>query len=556
MDRRDFLTTLAPPQSPGAQETQSTKQTAQRTSTGLAQYTGAWGYDQAIHLLRRTMFGTNINDINYFLKKSMSATVDELLAVPSTQPNPPINGYNNGANVDPDIAAGATWVNGPDNPNFNSQRRQSFKYWWVGLMINQDKNILEKMTLFWHNHFSTQTQTTGSTILAYQNNLLLRQNALGNFKTMTKAVTIDPCMLKYLNGNLNTNKAPDENYGRELQELFTVGKGPNSQYTEDDVKAAAKVLTGWRVNNSTLSSYFDSTKHETANKQFSAFYNNTLITGQTGANGANEVDDLLTMIFNQNEVALFICRKLYRWFVYYDIDAATETNVIAPMAQIFRQNNYDIKPVLAALFKSEHFYDAANMGCLIKSPLDFCVGMCREFNIVFPDASQYVTQYYMWGQLWGASYIQQQDPGDPPNVAGWPAYYQVPSYHELWINSDTLPKRNQISDLMVYSGIKKSGYTLIIDCIAVAQTMSDPTNPNTLIDDLCKYLHILTLSSTNKTTIKTSTLLSGQSTDSYWTNAWNAYLANPTNKTLKDTVNTRLILLLKYLMDLSEYQLS
>ncbi|MDZ4756857.1 MAG: DUF1800 domain-containing protein, partial [Bacteroidota bacterium] len=463
---------------------------------------------------------------------------------------------NTSTNIDPDIASGQTWVNGPDSPNYTGQRRQSFKYWWVGQMINQDRNILEKMTLFWHNHFAIEISNIGSPIWAYQNNLLLRQSALGNFKTLTKAVSIDPAMLKYLNGYLNTHKAPDENYARELQELFTLGKGPNSQYTEDDVKAAAKVLTGWRINNSTFSSYFDPNKHDTGNKQFSAFYNNTVITGQAGANGANEVEDLLTMIFNQTEVSLFICRKLYRWFVYYDIDATTEANVIAPMAQIFRQNNYDIKPVLTALFKSEHFFDAANVGCLIKSPLDFCVGLCRVFNIIFPDASQYATQYYMWGQIWGASYIQQQDPGDPPNVAGWPAYYQVPSYHELWINSDTLPKRNQISDLMVNSGIKKNGFTLIIDCLEAAKTMSDPSNPNTLIDDLCKYLHILTLSSTNKSAIKVSTLLSGQSTDSYWTSAWNAFISDPTNKTNKDTVNLRLIPLYKYLMDLSEFQLS
>src|SRR5207244_2157509 len=118
--------------------------------------------------------------------------------------------------------------------------------------------------------------------------------------------------------------------------LFTVGKGPGSGYTEADVKAAAKVLTGYTVNTTTATSTFDSTRHDTTNKQFSAFYNNTVITGQTGANGQNELDDLVNMIFATNEVAMYICRRIYRFFVYGDIDSTIEANVITPLAAIFR----------------------------------------------------------------------------------------------------------------------------------------------------------------------------------------------------------------------------
>lgn len=564
MNRREFFTPTKLPTSsetvapPSLEEVAAPKRINRGLATGLSPYAGAWGQDQVVHLLRRTMFGAKMADINYFKGKSMSQAVDELLTVNTSPPSPPINNYSGGVNKDPNIAEGATWVNGPDDPNYNFQRRQSLKYWWTGLMINQDRTILEKMTLFWHNHFSTQSTIYNSTIWGYNYLATLRGNAVGNFKDLAKKMTIDPAMLNYLNGDKNTKNAPDENLGRELQELFTVGKDLANHYTEDDVKAAAKVITGWRINKTTFQSYFDSTKHETSNKQFSAFYNNTVIQGKSGSTAGDvELDDLLTMIFAQNEVAKFMCRKLYRFFVYYDIDATTETNVIEPLATIFRNSGYDIKTVLTALLKSEHFFDVANMGCIIKSPVDFNVGLIRQFEVDFPTAATYETQYFMWGQVWSVGYIQQQDILDPPNVAGWPAYYQIPSFHELWINSDTLPKRNQIADLLLYVGIKRSGFTLIIDTIAVAQMMSQPDNPNTLIDDFCKYLHgTLTLSQTEKDTIKIVALLSGQVTDSYWTTAWNDYLANPTVAAKKKIVTDRLMLLIRYLLDLSEYQLS
>jgi uncharacterized protein (DUF1800 family) len=176
--------------------------------------------------------------------------------------------------------------------------------------------------------------------MCYRYNILLRQYALGNFKEMTRAVTMDPAMLKYLNGNANTKKAPDENYGRELQELFTVGKGPGSHYTEADVKAAAHVLTGFRIENKSLPDIhgvFDAGRHDENDKQFSDFYQNTTIKGRKGKEGEMELDDLLALIFSQPEVARFICRKLYRFFVYHNIDEETEKTIIEPLAELFRK---------------------------------------------------------------------------------------------------------------------------------------------------------------------------------------------------------------------------
>ena len=148
----------------------------------------------------------------------------------------------------------------------------SFKRWWTGELINHDRTVREKLVMFWHNHFATQTDVYNWPNYAYDYTALLRANASKNFKTLTKLVTLDAAMLVYLNGDRNTKVAPDENYSRELQELFTLGKGPNSNYTESDVIEGAKILTGWRINRSTGAVYFDATKHDTANKTFSSFY--------------------------------------------------------------------------------------------------------------------------------------------------------------------------------------------------------------------------------------------------------------------------------------------
>ena len=423
-------------------------------------------------------------------------------------------------------------------------------------MVNQERNLTEKMTLFWHNHFATETITIQDSRYVYKHHALLRANCLGNFISLVRDITIDPAMLVYLNGEQNTKNAPDENYGRELQELFTVGKDVSPHYTEDDVKAAARVLTGWRNNRLGIASFFDSSKHDTSNKQFSAFYNNTLITGRTGANaGLDELNDLLNMIFAHQEVSKYICRKLYRYFVYYVIDETVESNVIEPLAKLFRDSNYDIKIVVSKLLKSEHFFDTLNMGCVIKQPVDQLIGSSRMMMLQFPSASNITTQYAHWLFLQQFTYLCGQNIGDPPNVAGWQAYYEDPQFYELWINSDTLPKRNLWNDLMVYVGYKRNNFTTLYDVIAFANQFDNPQDPNSLINEMSKLFHPIPLSQTSKDTIKTAYLLSGQLSDSYWTDAWNAYKANPGDANAKKAVTERLQAMLKHFFGLAEYQL-
>lgn len=557
MDRRAFLT-LSPNSKqqpkPVQQQVSSPVSTA-RVAGGIGVYGGEWTANQVTHLLKRTMFGATRADIDYFKGLTMSAAVDTLINAAYTAPAPPVNNYG----TDPTgIAAGAPWVNSAQPPtgdagdSLNDDRNKSWKAWWFSLMLGQSRSLNEKMTLFWHNHFATETQTVKDGRMAYLTNATLRANAMGNFKTLTKAITLDPGMLVYLNGYLNSKEAADENYARELQELFTVGKGPNSKYTEDDVRAAARVLTGYRVNFDTLATTFNTTEHDTDNKQFSDFYSSKIISGQTGTAGKNELDSLLDIIFAQPEAAKFICRKLYRFFIYYTIDDAAETNVIAPLAQLLIASNFEMKPVLSALFKSEHFFDAGNMSCLIKSPIDFVVGMCREFNVTYPASSDYNNAYKLWDVMRDQAATMLQDIGSPPLVAGWAAYYQVPEYHEIWINNDTLPKRNKLTDTMIVTNFNG----LVIDPLAFAAQQSNPGDPLQLVLDSLEVLFRMPVSDDTHELLKTNYLLGGQTDPYYWTNAWNAYVSAPTDPMAKKTVFDKLQALYKALMDLSEYQLS
>jgi uncharacterized protein (DUF1800 family) len=558
MDRRDFLTGTRP-----SQTLPNSDAGIRQIYSGLNIYTGTWSAAEVIHLLKRTMFGAKPSDVNYFRNLSMTQCVDEILNVGTTAPPPPLKNYDN-TNIpatDPDyaIAPGSTWVNTwSGDGTVNSRRIASWKSWWTGLMINQGRTISEKMVLFWHNHFATESNEYSRGTYGYRQNVLLRQMAVGNFKTLVRGVTVDLAMMRYLNGYLNTNSAPDENYSRELQELFTLGKENNPNYSEDDVKAAARVLTGWRINNTNDTLFFDITRHDKTSKTFSSFYGGKVIGGRTDATAGDvELDELLNMIFSKDaEVSEYIVRRLYLWFCYYTIDTNTIATVIKPLAKILRDSNWEIKPVLAALLKSEHFYDVLNQGCLIKSPLDLTVTNIREFNVVFPPDTDYVNAYFMYEYVRSQAATMQQNLGDPPSVSGWPPYYQVPQFYEIWINSDTLPKRNRFTDQLIGSGYSRNGKKIQIDPVAFAKSLSNPVDPNVLINDSLNILYRVPLSENSKAIIKKQLLLSGQDQDYYWSNAWNAYLATPNDNAVYQTVYTRLRDLYKYLMNLAEYQLS
>jgi uncharacterized protein (DUF1800 family) len=579
MNRRNFFAQLLEPQvsthrdpvrqTPDPRANKTLPKLAASTA-GINPYTGTFGRTQIRHLLRRTMFGAKPADVDFFSGKTLAQTINTLLTT-TPEPAPPLNHYSGTGtfpNPSEGVALGETWVHLTTvDPTINFIKNQSYSAWWVGLMIHQTHSIQEKMVLFWHNHFATEINESGDARYLYFHNKTLRQYALGNFKAFTKAITLDTLMLYYLNGFRNVKRAPDENYARELQELFTVGKDLNPHYTEDDVKAAARILTGWSINRNVVNGptppnwlIFKDNDHDTTDKQFSSFYNNKKITGRSGQAGAlQELDELLDMIFDHPETARYICRKLYRFFVYYVIDDTVEANVITPLADIFRRNNYEIKPVLEALFSSEHFFDALQQSCVIKNPVDYLIGMAREMDLTFPDATDVKSQYNAFVMIHQLLNQQQMGPGNPPNVAGWPAYWQEPQYHELWISADTLPKRKENATGLILNGIRipnAAGKTLKIDVIKYTETFAHPEDPNKLIQELCERILSYDISDSHKDEIKKSALLSGQSSDYYWTDAWNSYKTNPTNNTFRTEVLNRLNALYTYLLALPEYHLS
>ena len=522
-------------------------------ATTLAAYAGPWGADQAAHLLRRCLFGPTRGEIAAAAGSSLTAVLDGLL----TAPAPPAAPLNVSA-ADTTVPIGQTWVGRAFDQTLEGGRRASLRDWWLGQQLGQGVSLREKMTLFWHNHFVVEFGTINSAFYGYEYARLLRQYALGNIRQLAKDMTVTPTMLRYLNGNQSVVGAPNENYGRELLELFTLGKGPligagnYTTYTEADVQAAARVLTGWRDDASTVSGYFTASRHDATTKQFSAAFGNAKV----APNGANEYKDLIDLIFNQTATAAFLVRKLYRWFVYYVIDSQIESDIIQPLATLLAQSNYDVVPVLRKLLSSQHFFDAANVGCLIKSPLDFTVGLCRQLELALPPASSPVALYGVWDYLNGLTYVQQQTLGDPPNVAGWAAYYQTPQFHELWINSVTLPRRNQTTDLFIGTGYTKNGITYKADLVAWVQALPPATaqDPNLVIAEFVRLMVPVALTTSQLDFLKNA-LIPGLP-DFEWTSEWTLFMATPTNPARRNAVTTKLVAMVKALAGLAEYQLS
>ena len=525
----------------------------------LQAYNGLWDDASARHLLRRTHFGVKLAELKTVKELGLTATLGILLDDQLAQPLPPIKEYNPTNATVPDslIAGGQTWVNDPTTDGtINSLRRASFKKWWVGQMLNQQISLREKMTLFWHNHFATESVDVGNAQFLYKHHSLLRKNALGNFKFLVREITTDPAMLVYLNGQNNNKTAPDENFAREIQELFVIGKGKGAGFNEADVKAAARVLTGWRNNAAEIKSFFDPNRHDVNDKQFSEFYKSKKIVGKTGVDaGSNELDELMGMLFETDEVALYLCRRIYVWFIHYQITPEIEEAIIVPLAQVFRQNNYEIKPVLRLLLGSQHFFDLMNRGCQIKSPVDMLIGMLRETEVRFPADSQYTNQYGLWNQLVNYLTNMQQNIGDPPDVSGWKAYYQEPGYYKFWINTDTLPKRIQYLDTLVAIGYTFGGFKMVVDGTRWIKLFPNPSDPNSLVEALCVHLLGVDISASHKAQLKTDILLAGQAQDYYWTDAWDLFIGTPSNMANTKHVSTAVTNLIKYLVDLPEYQL-
>lgn len=518
-------------------------------STGLSPYRGEWSEVQVAHLLKRTLFGVKRAEIDHFLSLSMDQAVESIIR-PSVSHEPPINDYApTGSEFEDEVIPyGETWIEAPYSPEHEGSRIVSLKSWIINNMLHQETTIHEKLTFFWHNLLVTQFWDVFIAKNSYQYYQMLYDNAFGNYRELAEKITLNPAMLLFLNGAFNNKEAPDENYARELQELFCIGKGPNAGFTESDVYEAARILTGWSItwenyeSEGAFDARFHFWDHDTDDKQFSEFYGNRIIEGKSGEEGGDEVVELLDMIFENEEVSLFICRRLYNFFVYHEIDDATESNVIVPLAQIFRDNNFDITPVLITLFKSEHFFDSANYGASVKNPVDQLLGFLRVLENEIPEDPN--ERYNANSTVLWLMSNAGLEMGDPPNVAGWQAYYQAPNFDKLWINTETVLQRIQQQQYMMWMS----------DPTIVISTLNNPGNPNEMIKELSLLLMGIELSEEIRNGLK-STLLTGQDSDGYWTTAWNQFINDPDNMEYRTIVENRLKVMFRSMLEFGEFQL-
>lgn len=527
---------------------------------GLEPYTGPWTTETAAHLLRRTTFGPTQSEIAESVSLGLNGTVIKLFES-QAMPAPPINHL---ATNDPNVALGETWIDAPYDAvvNLKGYRITSLYAWTVGIMLQGGMNIREKLTLFWHNHFVTSRVDVNDPKFQYVYITLLRENAMGNFRDLTKKITIDPSMLQYLNGNQSTKTKPNENYARELLELFTIGKGPQAgpgdytNYTEDDVIAMAKVLTGWITTGfNTLNpdikvaSEFRIARHDTGAKTLSHRFDNEVITNLADQEYAHLID----IIFQKSECARFLARKLYRWFVYYDIDAVTEADVIEPMAQLIYSNNYEIQPALEALLSSAHFYEECILGAMIKHPVDFTMSMIRQSGWSAPGNLN--LNYRYWALVFPSFGLMQMAYYDPPSVSGWKAWYQEPSFYQTWINSVTLPIRSNLVKTLTFTGLKVGNNpAATFPVLTWVATLENPFEPDPLIEGLALQLFPRPISAQKLAYLK-EVLLPGLP-DYEWTVEYTDHLANPADTDLANAVSNKLRNLIATMMQMPEYQLS
>ncbi len=515
---------------------------------------GALGYQKAKHLLSRCMFGARHSEILFIQSKTAEEALDFLLTEPSRPLSPPLGTDNS----DTEVAIGTTWVNLVFNSKFRNQRQTSYRNWWIGRALNQNLSLKEKMCLFWHNHFVIEKDAVNNSNFNYFYAKLLYEQAFGNFKTFTENITINPGMLDYLNGTDNVAGKPNENYARELFELFTIGKGPlisegnYTNYTEHDIQTAAKVLTGWKNSNSENASYFNPSKHDKSTKTFSEIFNNQSIIN----NNENEYKDLIEMIFKKKETARYLVQKLYRWFVYYRIDENIESQIIEPLAALFFESNFEIKPVLKKLLCSEHFFDENLNACIIKSPLEFTIGMLRQLEYKDPGQENLIAQYGMWNWIYNQAKLQNQRMANPPDVAGWSAYYLAPAYYQLWVNSATIPLKATFVKAIISWGVRPvSGFDKqYIDPFKVAYLANNPSDINDLLKTLTDLLFPQPATAEQITMLK-ETLIPGLP-DFEWGVEWNKYVNDPSNANQKNAVSARLKNLLVKICSMAEYQLN
>lgn len=391
-----------------------------------------WNIKKAAHLYRRMGFGANFSTLESALdlepSELVDALMDEAIALPLTaEPEWAYWSYDDYTNFDEE---------------FPAQQAFLYKQFMLDMISN---GFREKMTLFWSNHFVTQLETYNCPSYMWQYYTLLQQNGLGNFKTFVSEIGLTPAMLRYLNGFENTAAEPNENYARELYELFTLGE--NNGYTQDDIVETARALSGYvGIDVFCGAITFLADQHDNEDKT---------IFGQTGNWGYQDVIDIL---FEQraDEIAEHICKKLYTFFVSHEVDQS----IIDELKITFIANDFEIDPVLRQLFKSEHFFDDNSIGIQVKSPMDLAISFVNETEFSVND-----------DVLEGLAYLSSilgQVLFSPIDVAGWQGDHD-------WINASTLTGRWLTIEYYVFGIFEAFPEQLQTLAITIVGESSDPT---------------------------------------------------------------------------------
>jgi uncharacterized protein (DUF1800 family) len=368
--------------------------------------------DEARHLLRRTGFGiaTPAEVVALVSNGSLDyeGAVDALLDGMRTKPSSPLLGW---FDEKPQRGRDVRELPIADQEAYKNlwlKRRRTVRHWWLGEMLTTPSPLTERMTLFWHGHFTSSVNKVKYATLMYEQNALFRREAIGNFARLLRAVSKGPAMLIYLDNRDNKAGHPNENFARELLELFTLGEGQS--YTERDIREAARALTGWRVDIARAAFDMNQKVHDDGTKTF------------LGETGRFDGDDIVGIVLKQRRTADYITERLWRAFV----DDAPDRSEVARLADNFRRSGYEIRPLLKGLLMTPRFRAAANRGLLVKSPIDLGVGTYRLIGAA-PDNMK---------RFEGALRRMGQDVFNPPNVKGWPG-------GKSWINSTTLSLRQQ-----------------------------------------------------------------------------------------------------------------
>ena len=501
--------------------------------------TGTLGNGRAAHLLRRALFGYTKSTLSQFSGLTAQAAVDILFQAPLPVTPP----------LDPASSPLQTWIGGTAVSE-QFELEGVLLNWWTAMMKNSGTRIHDKMVFYLHTHIPTILDRAPNTDSMYYQMMLYRYYATGNFKNLMRAICIDNAMLAHLDGRYNVAGAPQENYAREFFELFTVGKGQQvsaddyTTFTENDVKAATQVFTGWEIDYtfSTIDPITqlptgrlrgdgtNATQHKLGSKVFSAAFQNTTISNSanTVVSVNQELTDFINMVFAQDHAAQYIVRRLYRFFVYYYISSEAETDIIQPLAQQLKASGYELAPTIKTLLMSKHFYDEDDAvmqndirGAIIKSPLELLLGALTMFGISIPSETTQNQQFNQtMNAIRGAFNNQGLDLYYPYDVAGYDAYYQFPNYNRSWITANYLAERYKFFSDLLLGQIPHLSFDFVL---WVKVNITNASDPDVLVDELFAFMFPVTPDATRKAFFRDDILLDGLSVAN-WQTEWSAYL--------------------------------